>query len=151
MNAKEYKVICLRECPAMETMPICDTPDLASNYWRDVIATDARFDPEVEQAAVVLLNIRRRVKGHVMISKGTVDACIVHPREVYRAAIIASASGIVLMHNHPSGDTTPSAGDIKCTKEIRAAGKILKIELVDHVIWSPTQRTSLRELGMFYD
>jgi DNA repair protein RadC len=90
------------------------------------------------------------------ISDGTLDTILVHPREVFRAAIAANAAGIVLVHNHPSGDPTPSDADIKVTRDLIRAGQLLKIEVVDHVIIgrATAERTkdyaSLRELGYFY-
>lgn len=131
-TAREVRITTLRESPASNTM--VDTPDAAERYWREVIATDARYSADVESVWVLMLNIRKRVIGHVMVSIGLVDQSIVHPREVFRAAIVANASAIVLMHNHPSNDTSPSDADRKVTRELINAGKILKIELIDHVI-----------------
>jgi len=142
--AVEVKVVTLRETPATNT--IADSPDTAARYWHEAIATDPRFNPEVESFWVLVLNVRRRVTSHVLISSGILDACIAHPREVYRAAIVCNASAIVCMHNHPSGDTSPSEADIKITKELVNAGKLLRIDLLDHVIVG-IGRTSLRELG----
>ena len=90
------------------------------------------------------------------ISEGTLDTLLVHPREVFRAAIVANAAGIVLVHNHPSGDPTPSAADIKVTRDLIRAGQLLKIEVVDHVVIgrATAERAkdyaSLRELGHFF-
>jgi DNA repair protein RadC len=75
----------------------------------------------------------------------------VHAREVFRtAAIIAGASAIVLMHNHPSGEPQPSEADIKVTRDLIRAGQLLKIEVLDHVIVGKPSHSSLRELGYFY-
>ena len=142
--ATEVRVIVLRETPATNTL--CDTPDSAARYWTEVIATDPRFNPDVENFYVLILNVRRRVTGHVLISVGLLDQCLAHPREVFRAAIVAGAAGIICMHNHPSGDTTPSEPDLRVTRELYAAGKLLRVDLVDHVIVG-IGRTSLRELG----
>ncbi len=65
--------------------------------------TNPYFNPEAECFVILLLNTRRRVKGHQLLTMGTMDTILVHPREVFRAAVIAAASAIVLMHNHPSG------------------------------------------------
>ena len=84
------------------------------------------------------------------------DTILVHPREVFRAAIAANAAGIILVHNHPSGDPTPSEADIKVTRDLIRAGQLLKIEVVDHVIIGRATASrakdyaSLRELGYFY-
>ena len=148
--AKEYKVVALRECPLPEQMKICDTPDNAADYWRLNIQTNPYFNPEAECLAVLMLNTRRRVKGHQLVTIGTMDTLLIHAREVFRGAIIASAAAIVLMHNHPSGDSTPSEADIKVTRDLIRAGQLIKIEVLDHVIMGNPSRTSLRELGYFY-
>jgi len=70
----------------------------------------------------LLLNTRRRVKGHQLISIGTLDMILVHPREVFRGAIIAAAAAIVIMHNHPSGEPAPSEADIKVTRDPHPCG-----------------------------
>ena len=73
-----------------------------------------------------------------------------HAREVFRPAIVAAGSAIVLTHNHPSGDPTPSEADIKCTRDLIRAGQLLKIELMDHVIIGSDRHVSMREQGYFY-
>ena len=83
------------------------------------------------------------------------DTLLVHPREVFKRAIAANASALVLVHNHPSGDPTPSAADIKVTRDLIRAGHLLKIEVLDHVILGRRSQeegkdyVSLRELGYF--
>jgi DNA repair protein RadC len=149
-NPKEYKVVALRECPVPESMQICDTPDQAAAYWRLHVATNPYFNPECECFVVLLLNTRRRVKGHQLVTIGTMDTLLVDPRIVFRAAVISSAAAIVLMHNHPSNDPTPSEADIKVTRDLIRAGQLLKIEVLDHVIVGNPGRSSLREAGYFY-
>ena len=146
----EYKVTALRECPTPENLQQCDTPDKAADYWRMHIATHPHFNPEVECLAVLLLNTRRKVKGHHLISTGTQDTILVHPREVFRVAVITAASAMIIMHNHPSGESTPSDADIKVTRDLIRAGQLMKIELLDHVVIGNGNRSSLRELGYFY-
>ena len=97
-----------------------------------------------------MVNARRRVKGHCVVSTGTMDTILVHPREVFRLAVIASAHAIIVMHNHPSGDPTPSEADIKVTRDLIRAGQLLKLEVLDHVIVGHGKHASLRELGFFY-
>src|SRR5689334_16585365 len=116
--AKEYKVVALRECPLPESLRLCDTPEAAADYWKLHVATHPNFNPECECFIVLLLNTRRRVKGHHIVAIGSLDAVAVSPREVFRVAIIASAAAIVLMHNHPSGDATPSDSDIRVTRDL---------------------------------
>jgi len=79
------------------------------------------------------------------------DTILVHPREVFRLAIMASAHAIVIMHNHPSGESTPSDADIKVTRDLIRAGQLLKIDVLDHVVIGNQNRSSLRELGHFYN
>lgn len=146
---KEFKVVALRECPTPEQMTMCDTPQRAAEYWQTHIANAPHFNPECECFVVLLLNTRRRVKGHHLVSTGTLDTILVHPREVFRLAVIAAASAIVLMHNHPSGEPTPSEADVKVTRELIRAGQLLKIEVLDHVIMGKPDHCSLRELGYF--
>ena len=146
----EWKVVALRECPTPEAMQLCDTPQGAADYWRNQIATAAQFNPECECFAVLLLNTRRRIRGHHLVSIGTLDTILVHPREVFRVAIALSAAAVVLMHNHPSGEPAPSEADIKVTRDLIRAGQLLKIEVCDHVIVGHSRHQSLRELGFFY-
>jgi DNA repair protein RadC len=144
---KEYKVTALRECPVPEAMLVCDTPEKAVHYWRLHIATAPSFDPERECLAVLLLNTRRRVKGHQLLTIGTLDTLLVDPRTVFRGAVVANAAAIVLVHNHPSGEAQPSEADIKVTRDLVRAGQLLKIEVLDHVIVGNPSFCSLRELG----
>jgi len=131
--------------------PLLDTPERIADLLRE----ESR-PQEVEQFRVVLLNTRRRLIGLETLSQGTLDTLLVHPREVFKRAIAATASAVVLVHNHPSGDPTPSEADIKVTRDLIRAGQLLRIEVLDHVIIGrrTTQRQkdymSLRELGYFY-
>jgi DNA repair protein RadC len=149
ITAKDYKVVSLRECPLPKDMQQCDTPDKAADYWRLNIATNPYYNPDCECFVVLMLNTRRRVKGHQLISIGTLDTILVHPREVFRGAVIAAASAIVLMHNHPSGESTPSEADIKVTRDLARAGALMKMDVLDHVIMGNANHLSLRELGYF--
>ena len=145
----EYKVVAIRECPTPDTLRLCETPVQAVEYWRLHIATALHFSPECECFATLMLNTRRRIKGHHLISIGTLDTIVVHPREVFRAAVICGASAVVLAHNHPSGDPTPSEADIKVTRDLMRAGQLLKIEVLDHIIIGNGNHTSLRAMGYF--
>jgi DNA repair protein RadC len=131
--------------------PVLDAPEAIVNLLRE----DNRLR-QVETFQVVLLNTRHRLIRVEPISQGTLDTILVHPREVFKAAIAANAAALVLVHNHPSGDPTPSEADIKVTRDLIRAGQLLKIEVVDHVIIgrATAERSkdysSLRELGYFY-
>ena len=148
---KEFKVVALRECATPENMQICDTPARAAEYWRMHIATSPQFNPECECLVVLLLNTRRRVKGHQMLTIGTIDTLLVSASCVFRAAIIGSAAAVVVLHNHPSGEPTPSDADIKVTRDLVRAGQLLKIEVLDHIIIGNPNHSSLRELGFFHN
>ncbi len=146
---KEWKLVALRECPMPESMMLCDKPEIAAVYWRTHIVQHPHFNPECECFAVLWLNTRKRIRGHQLISIGTMDCLLVHPREVFRGAIAASAAGIVLAHNHPSGEPQPSEADIKVTRDLIRAGQLLKIEVVDHIVIGNPDHRSIRELGYF--
>ena len=147
--SKEFKIVALRECPLPESLHMCDTPERAAEYWRLNIATCPYFNQECECFAVLIMNTRRRVKGHQLLTIGTLDTILVHPREVFRGAVIAAAAAILIMHNHPSGDPTPSEADIKVTRDLIRAGQLMKIDVLDHVIIGNPNHCSLRELGYF--
>ena len=86
-----------------------------------------------------------------MLTIGTMDTLLVHPREVFRAAVIAGAAAVVLMHNHPSGEPQPSEADIKVTRDLIRAGQLMRIEVLDHVIIGNPNHSSLRSMGYFYN
>jgi DNA repair protein RadC len=150
IHPQEFKVMSLRDCPVPSDMMVCETPQQVADYWRLHIATAPHFNPECECMAVLMLNTRRRVKGHQLLTIGTMDTLLVHAREVFRGAIIAAAASIAVIHNHPSGDPTPSEADVKVTRDLIRAGQLLKLELVDHVVIGHGKHSSLRELGYFY-
>ena len=83
---------------------------------------------------VACLDTKKRVQSVVVIKIGTLDASLVHPREVFKPAILEGASCVILPHNHPSGDVTPSREDREVTARLKAAGKILGIDVIDHII-----------------
>jgi DNA repair protein RadC len=122
----------------------------------DLLREENRFY-EVEHFQVVFLNTRRRMIGMERVSQGTLDTLLVHPREVFKAAIAANAAAIILVHNHPSGDPTPSEADIRVTRDLIRAGHLLKIEVLDHIVIGrrtegrPKDFLSMRELGYFYE
>jgi DNA repair protein RadC len=101
----------------------------------------------VEQFGVVLLDTKHRVLRTTVVSVGTLDASIVHPREIFREATAAGAAAIVLFHNHPSGDPEPSDDDVQLTRRLMAAGVLMGIDVIDHVILADVRYCSLREKG----
>jgi DNA repair protein RadC len=88
----------------------------------------------VERFGIVLLDAKRRLIRATILSVGSVDTSVAHPREVYREAILASAAAVVAFHNHPSGDPLPSSDDIALTSRLMQAGQMMGIDLVDHII-----------------
>ncbi len=102
----------------------------------------------VEQFGVVLLDTKHRVLRTTVVTVGTVDASIVHPREIFREAASAGAAAIVLFHNHPSGDPEPSQDDVVLTRRVAAAGVLMGIDVVDHVILADARYCSMREKGL---
>jgi DNA repair protein RadC len=130
--------------------PLLDNPESIANLLRE----DCRLY-DVEHFHIVLLNTRRKLIRVDRISQGTLDSVLISPREVFKAAISANASALVLAHNHPSGDPTPSDSDIRVTRDLIRAGHLLKIDVLDHVILGkrtnerPRDYVSLRELGYF--
>lgn len=144
---QEWKVVSLRECPTPDALQMCDTPEKAVEYWNIHVRNHPYVSADCECLVVLLLNTRRRVKGHHLVSTGTLDTILVSPSAVFRVAVISAAAAILCMHNHPSGDATPSEADIKVTRDLMRAGQLLRIELVDHVIVGVNQFVSLRTLG----
>jgi DNA repair protein RadC len=103
----------------------------------------------VEQFGIVLLDTKHRVIRTLVLSVGTVDASIVHPREVFGAAAAAGAAALVLFHNHPSGDPRPSPDDVELTRRLAAAGVLMGIDVIDHVILADVRYYSFKEEGRF--
>lgn len=131
--------------------PVLDNPEAIAQLLRESNRVKG-----VETFQLLMLNTRRRLIRVEQISQGTLDTILVHPREVFKSAIAARAAAIVLVHNHPSGDPTPSEADIKVTRDLIRAGQLLKIDVLDHVVLGhategrPKDYASLRELGYFY-
>lgn len=131
--------------------PLLDSPERIAGLLRE----DCRH-AGAETFRVILLNTRRRLIKVETLSQGTLDTILIHARDVFRAAILAHAAAVVIVHNHPSGDPTPSEADIKVTRDLIRAGQLLKIDVLDHVILgraTPERArdyVSLRELGYFY-
>ena len=132
--------------------PLLDRPTAVADLLREECRPYT-----VEHFYALLLDTRRRLLRKVALTRGTLDAAIVHPRDVFRHAVAANASAVVLVHNHPSGDPTPSKADITVTRDLIRAGRLLKIEVLDHVILG--RRTdererdyfSLKDYGYFYE
>lgn len=101
----------------------------------------------VEQFGLVLLDSKHRVMRTAVLVSGTLNTTIVEPREVFREAAIGSAAAIVVFHNHPSGDPTPSPEDVELTRRLAAAGALMGIDLVDHLVLGDVRYYSFKEMG----
>jgi DNA repair protein RadC len=101
----------------------------------------------VEEFHVAILNAQHRLERDVLVTRGLLDASLVHPREVFREAIAERAAAVILVHNHPSGDPTPSAEDRAVTAQLVAAGRLLDIPVHDHVIVGRGRYVSFAEAG----
>jgi DNA repair protein RadC len=106
-------------------------------------------DKAKEHFKLVILNTRNKVIGIITISIGTLNASLVHPREVFKEAIQRSASSVILVHNHPSDDMEPSEEDIRLTRRMVEAGKIMGIEVLDHIIITRYDFLSLKSRGLW--
>jgi DNA repair protein RadC len=105
-------------------------------------------DLAVEEFHVLALDTQSRVLRDVTVSRGLLDSSLVHPREVFRTAIAEAAAGVILVHNHPSGDPTPSAEDRAVTRQLVAAGQLLDLPVYDHVIVAGDRFTSFATAGL---
>jgi DNA repair protein RadC len=101
-----------------------------------------------EEFHVLLLDTQNRVVRDLQVTRGTLDASLVHPREVFRPAIVESAASVILVHNHPSGDPSPSAEDRAVTRQLRTAGQQIGIDVIDHVIVGEGRYVSFSEAGL---
>ena len=144
---QEWKIVSLRECPTPADIQLCDTPEQAAAYWKMHIEQHPYFNPECECLVVLILNTRRKIKGHYFVSVGTMDTVLCEPKSVFRLAVMASAACIIVMHNHPSGESSPSQADIQVTRDLIRGGQLLKIDVVDHVVIGNGNHSSLRSLG----
>lgn len=141
--------------PATESPYVGQSSPGASSRVRISCAEDvvaicvAMTRSRVEVFRALLLNARYDVLKRVTVSRGGLTSALVHPREVFRPAVLASAAAVILVHNHPSGDPEPSVEDVEITRRLAHAGEILGIPILDHVIVARRDRyISLRERGV---
>jgi len=118
------------------------TPREAAAYLMPAYASKP-----VEQFGIVLLDTRHRVLRTTLLSIGTLNTTVVQPRDVFREAALGSAAAIVLFHTHPSGDPSPSADDVELTRRLAAAGTLLGIDVVDHIVIGDVRYCSFKEMG----
>jgi DNA repair protein RadC len=139
----EYSVRLVRDMTVKASSKVADDPKAAVEILRNYLG-----EPDREHLVVMLVNSRNKVVGVNTASIGTVSASLVHPREVFKPAILASAAGIILAHNHPSGECDPSADDKESTRRMVRAGEIIGIAVIDHIIFSADSFYSFREHGL---
>jgi DNA repair protein RadC len=115
--------------------------------WKIAIEILQLNEMAEEVFSIITLSTKNEVIGVFEVSRGTLDSSLVHPREVFKRALLSNASSIILLHNHPSGDPKPSPEDIRITKRLKNAGELLGIQVFDHVIIGDGYY-SLKEKGM---
>jgi DNA repair protein RadC len=126
--------------------PVIDSVEAAAAVLRPLL-----LDKQKEHVVALLLDNRHRLIRTSPIAIGSLSASLVHPRELFKEAIAASAAAVIVAHNHPSGDPAPSAHDVELTRRLAEAGALLGIEVVDHLIVGADGVVSLREAGVFGD
>lgn len=125
--------------------PLNDTlkgPESVAHFVRAILPDNSR-----EHFIALYLNASHKVIAYSVVSTGTANATLVHPREVYQAAVLLGAIALIVTHNHPSGDVTPSSEDFKVTRQLKEAGEILGIRLLDHLVVAEANYFSFNEDG----
>lgn len=140
-----YTLKMIKENSVLYEVPIIKTPVEIYQVAKQLLALHEK--PE-EHFCILCLNTKNKIVGVHTISIGSLNASIVHPREVFKAALLNNASGIVCLHNHPSGDPEPSREDIEITRRLVEAGKIIGIEVIDHIIVGDQKYLSMKEKGL---
>lgn len=127
-----YSILKLGEEPG--TPAKGDEPEAIYRYFREVVTADPTHEPDKEHLVVLCMNTRLRIFGWHLAALGTLNEVSFHPREILRPAIMSGSYGFVLVHNHPSGDPSPSLGDERCTRRLVDAAELLQVRFLDHVI-----------------
>ncbi len=139
-----YKIKMIKE-DAVEYSDTIKSPCDVAALAREVLGMHEMAE---ENFIILCLNTKNKIAGVHTVSIGSLNASIVHPREVFKAALLNNASGIICLHNHPSGDPEPSRDDIDTTHRLVNAGNILGIKVLDHIIIGDGRYISLKEQGM---
>ena len=146
-NLGHFRVQCVGECPAVE-MKI-DSPESVAAAWQAHVSTAPWFDPEKEHIVVFVLNTRHMLKGWNVVSVGTINESVAHPREILRPVLVAAGFSFIIAHNHPSGDPSPSEADRRLTSRVREASELLMVKMLDHVVVAGSGRYfSFKEAGL---
>lgn len=138
---------CFEIARRLESFNECDKPKISSPEDVYRLIYPKMREQKKEMFIEFCLNTKNQIIREDTISIGSLNANIVHPREVFKTALAESAAHIIVAHNHPSGDPTPSKEDIEITKKLREAGKIIGIEVLDHVIIGDGKHFSMKEAG----
>ena len=144
MTIQKVSTYLVREAVS-STLATMSTPEDVAELMEQVFDV-AHADREV--FAAFGLNTKNKVIGAWVVSVGSLNASIVHPRELFKPAVMLSAASIVVAHNHPSGDPEPSGADIQLTRRLVKAGDVLGIEVLDHVVVGDEGHVSLRDRGL---
>jgi len=140
-----YTLKMVKEDSVPYEVPVIKSPAEVYQAAKQLLALHEK--PE-ERFCILCLNTKNKIVGVHTISIGSLNASIVHPREVFKAAMLNNAAAIICIHNHPSGDPEPSREDIETTKRLVEAGKIIGIEVIDHVIIGEQEYISMKEEGL---
>jgi DNA repair protein RadC len=117
-----------------QKLKIANTPERVSNIMTAILNNEDEVDRKKEHFWAIGTNVKLRIEYIDLVSLGTLSETVVHPREVFRYAIMKGVSSLILVHNHPSGDLTPSEQDEETTKKLKQAGEIIGIKVMDHII-----------------
>ena len=139
---KCYQVRMVREGRPVYTEQLTSPADVAT-FFRKKIGCSVQ-----ERFIALYLNARNVPVGWQEVSRGTVSSSLVHPREVFLGAVSLVASAVIVCHNHPSGDPTPSADDVALTRRLKSAGEVLGIEILDHLVVTAEDSLSFKERGL---
>ena len=135
-------IIKLRDAKQLVSAPR-DIYEMLKEFFKTVDTVDR----DKEHFFVIHLNTRNKVKVFELVSLGTINASLVHPREVYTRAVAIRSASIIIAHNHPSGDSEPSDKDREITKRLQEAGILIGIDLLDHLIYTQSGFYSFKEKG----
>lgn len=143
MRAKRVDIVSLRlvkECSVLYQNRRIASPEDAVGILKDFIE-----DCDREQFIVITVNTKNEPTSISTVSLGTLNTSLVHPREVFKVALLANGASIILAHNHPSGDPTPSREDLEITKKLVEIGQLMGIEVLDHIIIGADRFISLKQ------
>lgn len=144
-TAPRVKVVVIGDVVAEDNGPVLSS---AAHVYALPLVRDEILTSDREIFGCLHLNTKNRLVSWEIVSIGTLSSTIVHPREVFKAAIMANAAAVIFCHNHPSGDPEPSLADIELTKRLAKAGDVLGIDVFDHVVVTDTGFVSLDQRGI---